>query len=236
MIGVGNAANGSVMSDGPQGAGDYAIDANQARGSADLGSLVAEVRRRQLVCRRGGTDQQRRGGQSRKSRHQTHSRSHTCAVMASSSGEFPLCRFGSALCQRQQQRLTEPHSYSTNGHEGGMSAPRIDSKIVTDSEEFRVRAAHNRALAETLRADVAEAAKGGPEKHRERHISRGKLLPRDRVERLLDPGSPFLEIGQLAACDMYEGEVPGAVIIAGIGRVSGKHGMIVSNDTTVKHS
>src|SRR3954453_20081507 len=115
-----------------------------------------------------------------------------------------------------------------------MSAPRIDSKIVTDSEEFRNRAAHNRALAEKLRADVAETAMGGPEKHRERHVSRGKLLPRARVERLLDSGSPFLEIGQLAACDMYEGEVPGAGLIAGIGRVSGRQVMIVCNDATVK--
>src|SRR6478752_2599340 len=102
-----------------------------------------------------------------------------------------------------------------------MSAPRLESKIVTDGEEFRARAAHNRALAQKLRADVAEAAKGGNAKSRERHVSRGKLLPRDRVERLLDPGSPFLEIGQLAACDLYEGEVPGA-------------GMIVCNDATVK--
>jgi 3-methylcrotonyl-CoA carboxylase beta subunit len=115
-----------------------------------------------------------------------------------------------------------------------MSAPRIDSKIVTDSDEFRARAEHNRALAEKLRADVAQAAKGGPEKHRERHVSRGKLLPRERVERLLDPGSPYLEIGQLAACDMYDSEVPGAGIIAGIGRVSGRQVMIVCNDATVK--
>jgi 3-methylcrotonyl-CoA carboxylase beta subunit len=115
-----------------------------------------------------------------------------------------------------------------------MSAPRIDSKIATDSEEFRARSEHNRALAAKLRADVAEAAKGGTAKSRERHTSRGKLLPRDRVERLLDPGSPFLEIGQLAACDMYEGEVPGAGVIAGIGRVSGRQVMIVCNDATVK--
>jgi len=65
-------------------------------------------------------------------------------------------------------------------------------------------------------------------------VSRGKLLPRDRVERLLDPGSPFLEIGQLAACDLYDGEVPGAGMIAGIGRVSGRQVMIVCNDATVK--
>src|SRR5205085_12658711 len=115
-----------------------------------------------------------------------------------------------------------------------MSAPRIESKIVTDGEEFRARAAHNRALAEKLRADVAEAAKGGPEKHRDRHVSRVKLLPRDRVERLLDPGSPFLEIGQLAAGDMYDRQVPGAGLIAGIGRVSGRQVMIVCNDATVK--
>ena len=115
-----------------------------------------------------------------------------------------------------------------------MSAPRIDSKIVTDSDEFRARAAHNRALVGRLREDVARAANGGSEKSRERHVARGKLLPRDRVERLLDPGSPFLEIGQLAACDMYEGEVPGAGVIAGIGRVSGRQVMIVCNDATVK--
>jgi len=115
-----------------------------------------------------------------------------------------------------------------------MSAARLDSKIDTQGDEFRARLEHNRALAEKLRADVAEAAKGGPEKHRERHVSRGKLLPRDRVERLLDPGSPFLEIGQLAAFDMYRHEVPGAGIIAGIGRVSGRQVMIVCNDATVK--
>src|SRR4029078_3314522 len=115
-----------------------------------------------------------------------------------------------------------------------MSAPRIETKIATDSDEFRARATHNRELAAKLRADVAEAAKGGSEKHRERHVSRGKLLPRDRVERLLDPGSPFLEIGQLAAGDMYDGEVPGAGMIAGIGRVSGKQVMVVCNDEMVK--
>ncbi len=115
-----------------------------------------------------------------------------------------------------------------------MSAPRIDSKVATDSDEFRARAAHNRGLVDRLRADVAKAALGGTEKSRERHVGRGKLLPRDRVERLLDPGSPFLEIGQLAAGDMYDGEVPGAGIIAGIGRVSGRQVMIVCNDATVK--
>nr|WP_246553149.1 carboxyl transferase domain-containing protein [Sphingopyxis soli] len=106
--------------------------------------------------------------------------------------------------------------------------------INPDSDGFRANAAHNRALRDELYARVAEAALGGNEKSRERHTSRGKLLPRERVERLLDPGSPLLEIGQLAACDMYEGEVPGAGIIAGIGRVSGRQAMIVCNDATVK--
>ncbi|WP_298601334.1 carboxyl transferase domain-containing protein, partial [uncultured Sphingorhabdus sp.] len=95
-------------------------------------------------------------------------------------------------------------------------------------------AAHNRALPEELRAKVAQAALGGPEQHRERHVARGKLLPRDRVERLLDPGAPFLEIGQLAANGMYEGDVHGASLITGIGRVSGRECMIVCNDATVK--
>jgi 3-methylcrotonyl-CoA carboxylase beta subunit len=115
-----------------------------------------------------------------------------------------------------------------------MSAPVLDTRLSADSDTFRANAAHNRALAEQLRADVATAALGGNEKSRERHTSRGKLLPRERVERLLDPGSPFLEIGQLAANDLYKGEVPGAGMIAGIGRVSGRQVMIVCNDATVK--
>ena len=115
-----------------------------------------------------------------------------------------------------------------------MSAPVLDTKLSPDSESFRANVAHNRALAEKLRADVAQAALGGSEKARERHTARGKLLPRDRVERLLDSGSPFLEIGQLAACDLYDGEVPGAGIIAGVGRVSGRQVMIACNDATVK--
>jgi 3-methylcrotonyl-CoA carboxylase beta subunit len=110
----------------------------------------------------------------------------------------------------------------------------IVSKVDEGSDAFRRFASHNRGLAEELRAKVAEAALGGPEKHRERHVSRGKLLPRDRVTRLLDPGSPFLEVGQLAAKGMYGDEAPGAGMIAGIGRVSGRECMILANDPTVK--
>ena len=115
-----------------------------------------------------------------------------------------------------------------------MTAPTLSTKLDRESPEAKARFAHNRTLAQELRARVAEAALGGPEKHRERHVSRGKLLPRERVERLLDPGSPFLEIGQLAANGMYEGDVNGASIICGVGRVAGRQCMIVCNDATVK--
>ncbi|MBO9601163.1 MAG: methylcrotonoyl-CoA carboxylase [Novosphingobium sp.] len=115
-----------------------------------------------------------------------------------------------------------------------MSGPVLTSALDLQSPEAKARAAHNRALAEDLRAKVAEAALGGSEKSRARHVERGKLLPRERVERLLDPGSPFLEIGQLAANGLYDGEVPGAGLIAGVGRVSGRQCMILANDATVK--
>src|SRR3954464_8288239 len=90
------------------------------------------------------------------------------------------------------------------------------------------------ALVEQLRAKLATGALGGPERARERHVSRGKLLPRDRVDGLLDPGSPFLELAPPAADGMYDDECPGAGMIAGIGRVSGRECMIVANDATVK--
>ena len=80
-----------------------------------------------------------------------------------------------------------------------MSGPVLASSVDLDGPEARTRVGHNRALAAALRERVAQAARGGPEASRERHTARGKLLPRERVERLLDPGSPFLEIGQLAA-------------------------------------
>ncbi|MDP1025921.1 carboxyl transferase domain-containing protein [Sphingomonas sp. KR1UV-12] len=115
-----------------------------------------------------------------------------------------------------------------------MTAPVLTTALSADSEAVRTNAAHNRALAERLRTDVATAGLGGSTASRDRHVARGKLLPRDRVERLLDPGSPFLEIGQLAAHGLYNGEVPGAGLICGIGRVSGRQVMIVCNDATVK--
>ncbi|NCP19750.1 MAG: methylcrotonoyl-CoA carboxylase [Erythrobacter sp.] len=115
-----------------------------------------------------------------------------------------------------------------------MTAPTLTSMLDREAPDAKARFDHNKALASELREKVAEAALGGSEKHRERHVSRGKLLPRERVERLLDPGSPFLEIGQLAANGMYEGDVNGASMICGVGRVSGRQVMIVCNDPTVK--
>ncbi len=95
------------------------------------------------------------------------------------------------------------------------------------------REAHLELVGE-LRAKLAAAALGGPERARERHVARGKLLPRDRVDGLLDPGSPFLEVAPLAADGMYDDECPAAGIITGIGRVSGRECMVVANDATVK--
>ena len=112
--------------------------------------------------------------------------------------------------------------------------PKLSSAIDPKGEAFLANRAVNRALNDELRSRVAGAALGGPEASRARHVARGKLLPRERVERLLDPGSPFLEIGQLAAFGLYDGEAPGAGVICGVGRVSGREVVIVCNDPTVK--
>jgi 3-methylcrotonyl-CoA carboxylase beta subunit len=110
----------------------------------------------------------------------------------------------------------------------------LESKLDTGSNEFRDSAALLQAAVEDLRMKVAELARGGGEEARQKHLSRGKLLPRDRVDRLLDPGTPFLEFSQLAALGMYNDAAPGAGVITGIGRVSGKECVIVCNDATVK--
>ena len=115
-----------------------------------------------------------------------------------------------------------------------MSAPVLPGALDPAAPEAQARATHNRALAAELRALVARIALGGGDKARARHVARGKLLPRERVERLLDPGSPLLELGQLAAHGLYDDEVPGAGLITAIGRVAGRQVMIVANDATVK--
>jgi 3-methylcrotonyl-CoA carboxylase beta subunit len=111
---------------------------------------------------------------------------------------------------------------------------KLKSNIDVTCEAFARNAAHHRGLSEQLRARTAEIAQGGPKDARDRHTRRKKLLPRARVERLLDPGAPFLEVAALAAFDLYNGEAPAAGIITGIGRVMGREVMIVANDATVK--
>src|SRR5919107_990770 len=110
----------------------------------------------------------------------------------------------------------------------------LASKLDPASEAFEANRLAQQALTAELRKRLAEAALGGPEKSRERHVARGKLLPRERIDRLLDDGSPFLEIGALAANGMYDDDSPGAGVIAGIGLVHGRHVLVISNDATVK--
>jgi 3-methylcrotonyl-CoA carboxylase beta subunit len=112
--------------------------------------------------------------------------------------------------------------------------PAIVSAIDTRSAEFRANAEAMQALVADLRATADRVREGGGEAARRRHLARGKLLPHDRIRALIDPVSPFLEVGQLAAHGMYGGEVPSAGIVTGIGRVCGRECMILANDATVK--
>lgn len=110
----------------------------------------------------------------------------------------------------------------------------LASTVDPSSAAYQANDAHHRALVDDLRARLAAAALGGPPRARQRHLERGKLLPRERVEALLDPGTPFLELSPLAATGMYDDEAPGAGIITGVGRVSGTEVVVVANDATVK--
>ena len=112
--------------------------------------------------------------------------------------------------------------------------PQIDTKLNPRSEDFKANAAAMQTLVDDLRAKVAQVAKGGGEAACAKHVARGKLLPRDRVQMLLDPGTPFLEFSQMAAYAMYDDAAPAAGIITGIGRVAGQECVIVCNDATVK--
>jgi len=112
--------------------------------------------------------------------------------------------------------------------------PVIASRINPRSQAFADNARAMQALVDDLRVQLARAAQGGSEQARAKHVARGKLLPRERVERLIDPGSPFLELSPLAAHEMYDDEAPGAGLITGIGRIAGRPCVIVCNDATVK--
>jgi 3-methylcrotonyl-CoA carboxylase beta subunit len=110
----------------------------------------------------------------------------------------------------------------------------IETRVNPRSHEFQANAAHMRGLVDDLEARVAEIRQGGGGKYQERHTSRGKLLVRERIDALLDPGSPFLELSQLAAYGVYGDPVAAAGIVTGVGRVAGQECMIVANDATVK--
>jgi len=118
--------------------------------------------------------------------------------------------------------------------------PVLQTQLNARSADFKANAGAMRSVVADLRATVARIALGGPESARQKHLARGKLLPRERVNALVDPGSPFVELSQLAAYGMYGGsaenpfEVPAASLITGIGRVNGVECMIVANDATVK--
>ncbi|MDL1898489.1 methylcrotonoyl-CoA carboxylase, partial [Anaerolineae bacterium CFX7] len=110
----------------------------------------------------------------------------------------------------------------------------IHSHIQIHSQAFQTNAEFHRALARELRERINAARQGGGEKYRARHEAQGKLFVRERIDRLLDDGSPFLELSPLAAFGLYDDEAPGAGIVTGIGRVNGQQVMIVANDATVK--
>src|SRR5260370_36291168 len=111
---------------------------------------------------------------------------------------------------------------------------RIKSALGARSDEDEAHAVGWRGIVDELNARGRAASEGGAAKARQRHVARGKLLARERVARLLDPGSSFLEIGALAACGMYEGDVHGAGLVTGVGLIHGREAMIVANDPTIK--
>ena len=111
---------------------------------------------------------------------------------------------------------------------------QIQSRLNPRDESFQANARLMESLVDDLRAKIDQIAQGGGEAARKKHVARGKLLPRDRVRMLCDPGAPFLELSQLAAYHMYHNDAPGAGIITGVGRVSGRECVIVCNDATVK--
>src|SRR5579871_533241 len=110
----------------------------------------------------------------------------------------------------------------------------LASRIHTSSSEFTTNHAAMTALVAELRDRIAQARAGGGARYLQRHREQGKLPVRERIDRLLDPGSPFLELSPLAAWDMYDNDAPGAGIVTGIGRVSGREVLVVGNDATVK--
>src|SRR5262245_36906019 len=110
----------------------------------------------------------------------------------------------------------------------------LESHLNVRDKGFKQNEAHHRALAAELRERLAVVREGGGARYQQRHREQGKLFVRDRIDKLLDPGSPFLEVAPLAAWELYDDPTPAAGIVAGIGRVSGVECLILANDATVK--
>ncbi|KAJ3129799.1 Methylcrotonoyl-CoA carboxylase beta chain, mitochondrial, partial [Physocladia obscura] len=143
----------------------------------------------------------------------------------------------SAVQRHAAQRFTAIFAINFRaftGFTGLEAAPVIENSIDTSSDVFKENASRMASLVLDLQAQAARIRLGGGEEARKRHLSRNKLLPRDRIDQLLDAGSPFLELSQFAGYKLYSDDVPAGGIITGIGRVSGVECIIVANDSTVK--
>jgi 3-methylcrotonyl-CoA carboxylase beta subunit len=111
---------------------------------------------------------------------------------------------------------------------------RIETKVDTKSPEYQANYDENKRLVEELRSRMEKARQGGPPEAVARHKSRGKLTVRERLDRLFDDNTPFIELSPLAACDMYDNSAPAAGMVTGIGVVLGREVLVVANDATVK--
>src|SRR6185295_3056642 len=160
--------------------------------------------------------------------------------------EFPICRDlvterpASGLGSVAYEIAMNVTPLRSGFHQGTFQCGRrcllaiLSSSIDKNGVEFRTNSERMHALVGELQTRRSEAALGGSEKARERHVGRGKLLPRDRVTNLIDPGSPFLELSPLAANGMYEDAIHGAGLITGVGRIEGRECVVVCNDSTIK--
>src|SRR3989304_8280054 len=126
------------------------------------------------------------------------------------------------------------HSHRSRTHLRKFSMPVLKSTVNTQSSEFQRNTELMSLKVRDLQDKIQENKEGGGKKAQERHLGHGKLLPRERVTTLLDPGSPFLELSQLAGLHLYDEPVPGGGLITGIGQINGHECMIIANDPTVK--
>lgn len=134
---------------------------------------------------------------------------------------------------RRIKQIKTPKRFFNSIVEAEKTGNIIDGSILKD-QDFEVNSNYMKSLVENLNTKIKEINLGGGHQARERQLKRGKLLPRERIEKLIDPGSPFLEFSHFAGYEMYEDTVPAGGIITGIGRVHGKECVIVANDPTVK--